>query len=230
MLYPCLPNGGPGERRSHLPEARRDRPYHAEPAAGAERADHEHGARHRRGAGHVGNRSGGDMRRRRGRGRKGVLRRRRHPAPVGAGDGGRPCGATRLLARGIHPQRADQALSKTLCRRDRRHRHGRRRRRVGARLAPDRRRRLHVRHARGRHRLLPGCRRDLLPAAAGRPDRNLSRPDRRACESRRRRGARPRRRPRFSRANLRRWWRRWRAARTSTGRSRASPRRPRPAR
>ena len=52
---------------------------------------------------------------------------------------------------------------------DRRHRDGRRRRRVGARLASRRGRPVLVRDAGGRHRLLSRCRRDLVAAAhAGR--------------------------------------------------------------
>ena len=53
---------------------------------------------------------------------------------------GRQRGSARLLARGIRPQRRDQALSQALRGADRRHRHGRRRRGLGARLAPGRRR------------------------------------------------------------------------------------------
>ena len=77
---------------------------------------------------------------------------------------------------------------------DRRHRHGRRRRRLAARQPPGRGRPLRLRHAGGRHRLLPRRRRDLRPAALARRDRHLSRADRRAGPARRRRwrsGLRP---------------------------------------
>ena len=75
-----------------------------------------------------------------------------------------------------------------LCRADRRHRHGRRRRRIGARLAPRGRRPLPVRHAGGRHRLFPGCRRHLVPAAHAGRARHLLRAHRRALRHCRRRG------------------------------------------
>ena len=54
---------------------------HAEPAEGAQRPDARHGARDAAGAGCLGCRSHGNPHRRQGRGREGVLRRRRHPPP-----------------------------------------------------------------------------------------------------------------------------------------------------
>ena len=91
-----------------------------------------------------------------------------------------------VLARRISAQRRDQEFPQALCRADRRHRHGRRRRRVGARLASRRRRPLSVRHAGSRHRLFPRCRRHLVPAAHAGRARHLLRADRRALRRRRR--------------------------------------------
>ena len=91
------------------------------------------------------------------------------------GKAGRHDEALAILARRISAQRGDQELSQALCRADRRHRHGRRRWRVGARLAPCCRRPLLVRHAGGRHWLFSGCRRDLVSAAHAGRTRHLLR-------------------------------------------------------
>ena len=88
-----------------------------------------------------------------------VLSRGRRARVLGGGDiralydlgrAGRLRRDAAVLARGIHPQRFDQALSQTLCLADRRHRDGRWRRSLGARLASRRRRPIFVCHARGR--------------------------------------------------------------------------------
>ena len=84
------------------------------------------------------------------------------------GKAGQPRRGAAVLARRISAQRRHQELPQALCRADRRHRHGRRRRRLGARLAPRGRRPLFLRHAGSRHRLLPRCRRHLVAAAPGR--------------------------------------------------------------
>ena len=90
--------------------------------------------------GGMGGRSRRHPRDRHGRGRARVLGRRR-PARALRPRAGRPLrGGARLLARRIPAQCADQALPQALRRADRRHRHGRRRRRLGARLAPRGRR------------------------------------------------------------------------------------------
>ena len=109
-----------------------------------------------------------------------LLRRRRHTLALRAGPRRRPRRATRVLARGIRPQRAHQALSQTLCRADRRHRDGRRRRPLDAWLASRRHRARRLRHARGRHRLLPRRRRDLGAAARAASHRRRRWPPR-AC-------------------------------------------------
>ena len=98
------------------------------------------------------------------------------------GQAGRQDEALDLLARRIHAQRRDQALSEALRVADRRHRDGRRLRRIGARLASRRRRPLPVRDAGGRHRLLPRRWRHMVAAAHAGRDRRLLRADRRAHE------------------------------------------------
>ena len=123
-------------------------------------------------------------------GRAGVLGGRRHPRAVRSRQGRPARRGAAVLARRVHAQHADQALSEALRGADRRHRHGRRRRHLHPWLASGGRRPLPVRHARGRHRLLPRRRRDLVPAAPAGRARHLLRADRRAHEERRR-GCRP---------------------------------------
>ena len=136
-------------------------------------------------------RSCGDADRRAGRGREGLLRRRRHPAAHGRPQGRQARAGARLLARGIPAQHRDQALSQAVYLPHRRHRHGRRGRRVPARRLPGRRRALPLRHARGRDRLLPRCRRDLCAAAPAGRDGHVSRAHGRSGEARRCRHAGP---------------------------------------
>ena len=93
----------------------------------------------------------------------------------------RPAGrqaAGRVLRRRIPAQRPDRALQETLCRADRRHRHGRRRRHLLPWLASGDDRECAVRHAGGRHRLLSRCRRQPPAARSRRQLRHVSRPDR----------------------------------------------------
>ena len=84
----------------------------------------------------------------------------------------------RILRRRVPAERPDQPLQETLCLADRRHLHGRRHGHFRARLAPGDDGERGLRHARGRHRLFPRCRRQL-PAAQSRLElRHVSRPDR----------------------------------------------------
>ena len=77
--------------------------------------------------------------------------------------------AARLLPRRVYRQPPHLSLRQAVDLADRRHRHGRRRRPVGARLALGREREVPVRHAGDHHRALPRCRRRLFPdPAAGR--------------------------------------------------------------
>ena len=182
---PTGDRGRPWRARDPLRAAAARRARHPQPAAGAERPHPWHGARRCAARSTPGQRDPAVTRvvvdrRRRAR----LLRRRRHPPALRSRPGGRDRGGAALLARGIRAQHPDQALSEALCRADRRHRHGRRRRRLAARQPPGRGRALPVRHAGGRHRLLPRRRRDLRPAAPARRDRHLSRAHRRAGPAR----------------------------------------------
>ncbi len=77
--------------------------------------------------------------------------------------------APRLLLRRVHRQPPHLPLRQAVDLADRRHRHGRRRRPVGARLALGGEREVPVRHAGDHHRPLSRCRRRLFPdAPAGR--------------------------------------------------------------
>ena len=115
-----------------------------------------------------------------------LLGRRRHPPSLRSRQGRPARRGAAILARRISAQRGDQELPQALRGADRRHRHGRRRRRLGARLASRRRRPLPVRHAGSRHRLFSRRRRDLVPAAPAGRTRHLLRADRRALRRRRR--------------------------------------------
>ena len=133
-------------------------------------------------------------RRHHGGGRARLFRRRRYPRALRS----RPKRPARrgaaILARRISAQCRHQELSQALRRADRRHGHGRRRRRLGARLAPRCGRPILLRHAGSRHRLLPRRRRDLVPAADAGRARHLLRVDRRAlrcCRCGRRRHRHP---------------------------------------
>ncbi len=104
---------------------------------------------------------------------------------------------------------------------DRRHRHGRGRRRFDQRLAPGRGRTLLFRHAGGRHRIFPRRRRHVFPAAPRASRRRLSRPYRPS----RQRGRRARVRPRPDLRSERRLWQRLlRRSRATTTSARRSPR------
>ena len=129
---------------------------------------------------------GGDRR----SGRQGLLRRRGHPAALRPWARRRPRSATDVLARGISAQRADPHLSEADRRPDRRHRDGRRGRRLDQRLAPGGGRALLLRHAGGRHRLFSRRRRNLFSASPGAPGWRLSCADGPARQCRRRAGLR----------------------------------------
>ena len=75
-----------------------------------------------------------------GRRRARLFGRRRHPRTLRSRPGRPPRRGAAILARRISAQRGDQEFPQALRRADRRHGHGRRRRRVGARLASRRRR------------------------------------------------------------------------------------------
>ena len=129
-----------------------------------------------------------------------------------------------VLARGISPRPSASSAIRSLCRADRRHRHGRRRRALDARLASRRERALRIRDARGRHRLFSRCRRDLVAAALAASHRRLSGADGLARRARATRSRSASRRVRSER-RLAGLERRWRATGRSTRHCAASPRR-----
>ena len=149
--------------------------------AGAERPHPEHGARDAPGARRVGERPGGDPR---GRHR----RRRAGPsAPAATSASSTTLGRAGRLDEALAFWREEyelniviKRLSEALRLADRRHRHGRRRRRLAARQPPGRRGALPFRHAGGRHRLLPGRGGDLRAAAPARARPAPTRSDGRA--------------------------------------------------
>ena len=114
------------------------------------------------------------IRYRSGGGRKGVLRRRRHPAHPEPGPGPAGGGGP-ILCRGISAQLDAAVFSQAARVVDERRHDGRRRRHQSLRHPPGGGRELQLRHARDRHRLHPRRGRVLVSAAHAGKDRPLSR-------------------------------------------------------
>ena len=152
------------ERGNSVRGQRRAGPDHAQPAEGAERADARHDPGDGKGPARVGEGSRdqgrGAARRRRPR----LLRRRRRDGPLSR-DARQSVGhpAPRLLSRRVYRQPPHLSLRQAVDLADRRHRHGRRRGPLGARLALGGEREVPVRHAGDHDRPLPRCRRRLFP-------------------------------------------------------------------
>ena len=90
-----------------------------------------------------------------------------------------------VLCARVRDERPAASFFQALCRAVGRHRHGRRRRGFGARLAPGGHRADRIRDARDRDRPLSGRRRDARAAAPARRARHVPWPHRRAAERRR---------------------------------------------